>query len=88
MEHGPTSLIQFVCLLGRSVSVERHGLVHAKHPYEHKALCGATPGRLSGGWSRCLYSEISCPRCRRSFAAKVRREERQRRAQSEREEVA
>ena len=42
---------------------------HAVKPGEHKAICGATPGRRSVGWSswRKIGQEVTCPKCRKKL---------------------
>lgn len=34
------------------------------------AMCGAEPGRQSGGWSKPIDPTITCPRCRRKVATR------------------
>ncbi len=43
--------------------------IHALNGSERAALCGARPGRLSGGWSEPFQEspEISCQRCIKKF---------------------
>jgi hypothetical protein len=36
---------------------------HAINAYTGKALCGATPGRRSAGWSMYRGESVTCPRC-------------------------
>ena len=42
---------QEVQLLGRGVVLRRTGSVHVKDRDLERALCGAEPGALSGGWA-------------------------------------
>lgn len=61
---------------GRCLEGERdHGrLYHAVS--DHGALCGYTPGRLTGGWSQHIekLSAVDCPRCVKALAKKPERE--------------
>lgn len=34
-----------------------------RYPHFGAALCGATPGKRSGGWSEYRSDSATCPRC-------------------------
>jgi hypothetical protein len=42
-----------------------HAVAYAQHPagLHLPALCGARPGKRSGGWSEYRPAAVTCPRC-------------------------
>lgn len=67
---GPGMDYQALRLAGRCANVsERDGgaRYHAVPPHSIKALCGATYGRRSAGWSEYPGDKVTCPRCQKKL---------------------
>lgn len=54
-----------------------HGVKwHAVRKGEYKAVCGATYGRRSAGWSswQVIGQEVTCPKCQKKLTTKASKE--------------
>lgn len=70
-----------LCLAGRCAddTTSRHNkgtdrgrLYHSVPQHSGVAICGATYGRRSAGWSTHPGTEVTCPRCLKKLAREAR----------------